>query len=72
MNAIESQAPGAFWTKYYGAHRWSDSFACFMRPGTWYLISLTTAWDHFRGVPVDRVMATCVVDDFGNLVRVEG
>lgn len=68
MNAIETQGPVAFWTAAYGAHRW-DKYL-FGRHGTWLLVSKSTEFDFMRGMRYDAVHITCVVDDFGDLVRV--
>ena len=68
MNAVITQGPAMFWTEGYGAFRWDAILTT--RPGTWYLVTLNLAFDQLRGVHNDDRNITCVVDDFGNLVRV--
>ena len=59
----------SFFTDFYGAFRWD-----FRVPGAsknWYLVGLNTEFDRMRGIQNSDIHITCVVDDFGNLVRVE-
>lgn len=56
----------AFWTDSYGAFRWDTHLQG--RPGTWYLVSTCPDFDYMRGLVSAHI--TCVVDDFGNLVKV--
>jgi hypothetical protein len=58
----------SFFTPFYGAFRW-HSHLCY-RPGTWALIGFNLEFDRMRGIENDSIHITCVVDDFGNLVRV--
>lgn len=64
MMSIEGD--GTFWKAGYGAYRWDKTL--YSRPGTWFLVSLNYEFDYLRGVKSLHV--TCVVDDFGNLVKV--
>lgn len=67
MNVIQTMTPEAFYTAEYGAYRWDKHMV--EKPGTWILISRACWFDHFRGF--QRPHVTCVVDDFGDLVRVQ-
>ena len=67
MNAIIASTPERFHTADYGAYRWDPLMV--EKPGTWILISTSCSFDHFRGV--QRPHVSCVVDDFGDLVRVQ-
>jgi len=67
MSRVDSYGD-AFFTDTYGAFRWDRNLCS--RPGTWYLVSLNNDFDRMRGVGFCDVNITCVVDDFGNLVRV--
>jgi hypothetical protein len=69
MKAIQTQSEGAFWTASYGAFRWHESTSMHDKPGTWILISAGLEFDRFRDLK-GKFHVTCVVDDFGNLVRV--
>lgn len=66
MNSIKTMTPEAFYTAEYSAFRWDQRMV--ERVGTWILISKSCFFDHFRGM--QRAHVTCVVDDFGDLVRV--
>lgn len=67
MSAITEKGSSSFWTDGYGAFRWDDTLLS--RPGTWFLVTKNLAFDFMRVGPYD-VNITCVVDDFGDLVRV--
>ena len=71
MKIHYSQGGGSFWTDLYGVHRWDPSLVT--RPGTYGLIFNAVVLQLAR-MSVDKncwvTHPTCVVDDFGSLVRV--
>jgi hypothetical protein len=58
----------SFYTDSYGAHRWEP--ALITRPGTWRVVTMNLEFDRMRGIDNDVINMTCVVDDFGSLVKV--
>lgn len=69
MKAIRTQSYVAFWTDSYGAFRWNKCPSMHDKPGTWMLVSMGLEFDRFRDLK-GEFHVTCVVDDFGDLVRV--
>jgi hypothetical protein len=59
----------SFYTPSYSAFRWGQWLP--IRVGTWMLVCMNLEFDQMRGMKLDDVHITCVVDDFGNLVRVK-
>ena len=57
----------SFFTDAYGAFRWDRNIGS--RIGTWFLVSFSLEFDRMRGL-ISEPHITCVVDDFGNLVKV--
>lgn len=66
--SIQHSLAGIFWTDAYGAYRWDSILA--QKTGLWELISLNVDFDYMRGIDPGKVHTSCVVDDFGNLVKV--
>lgn len=58
----------SFFTPFYGAFRWHEQLCG--RVGMWALVGFNLEFDQMRGIKPDSVHIECVVDDFGNLVRV--
>jgi hypothetical protein len=59
----------AFWTDDYGVYRWCKDFVT--RPGTYRVVGLLRVSDLMRMCARDGIeWPTCVVDDFGSLVKV--
>ncbi len=64
--SIVTDDPACFWTGTYGAFRWSEHLQA--ANGQWLLVTLNLAFDRMRGVSAPNI--ECVVDDFGDLVRI--
>lgn len=57
-----------YWAPFYGVHRWDQHLNT--RPGTYSIVAKNVDLAHMQGAPNGSVHMTCVVDDFGTLVRV--
>ena len=68
MNVITQQTVSAFYTRSYGAFRWDAHLAG--GQGQWFLVTMNYEFDRLRGVDPYGANIACVVDDFGNLVKV--
>ena len=66
MNAITHQTVSGFYTRAYGAFRWDTHLKG--GNGNWFLVTMNYEFDKLRGVGDTNI--ACVVDDFGNLVKV--
>ena len=67
MNAITQQTDSGFFTRAYGAFRWDTHLRS---AGKWFLVTMNYEFDKLRGLGVGDTNVACVVDDFGNLVKV--
>ena len=66
MKLLFDDSGEAFWTPCYGVYRWDKHMVT--RPGTY---AVVTHNSELRQMQEPRnAHPTCVVDDFGNLVRV--
>ena len=68
MNAITQQTDSGFFTRAYGAFRWDTHLKA--SADKWYLVTMNYEFDKLRGLGVGDTNIACVVDDFGNLVKV--
>ena len=68
MNAITHQTVSGFYTRAYGAFRWDTHLTG--GQGNWFLVTMNYEFDKMRGVDPYGTSISCVVDDFGNLVKV--
>jgi hypothetical protein len=67
MKLLFDDTGDAFWTQWYGIWRWDKRMVT--RPGTYAVITHNA---ELRAMQEARCAhPTCVVDDFGNLVKVE-
>lgn len=56
-----------YWTPAYGVHRWGFG----SRPGTWFIVARPIVGEFMRMQNAAFRHITAVMDDFGNLVKVE-
>lgn len=66
MKLLFSNSGDVFWTPFYGVYRWDRLMVT--RPGTYAVITHNTELRHMQEPRCAH--PTCVVDDFGNLVKV--
>jgi len=57
-----------FWTPSYSVHRWHNLLN--EKPGTYRIVSENTALARMQGADYGDMHPTCVVDDYGQLVKV--
>lgn len=69
MNITYQSSGASYWTPFYGVHRWDRLLSD--KPGTYALVLMPEVLQLFRMAANGEVRhPTCVVDDFGTLVRV--
>ena len=68
MKLTFSSSGEVMWTPWYGVYRWDRHMVS--RPGTYAVIVTNGELSTMQDVQPGRRHPTCVVDDFGSLVRV--
>lgn len=70
---FDNETGDAFWIEgVCGIYRWYASFL--NRPGTYRVVALSPAYEYMKFTGATKHVEphpTCVVDDFGNLVRIQ-